>query len=278
MSVCERRSPLFGVRCFAYRLRIRVWLWECMIPALMTVPALLVLQAGIAPSVVQAQTAIHRVSAQTVRGTHDTGLFEVKLSETVPVNLSFSQTGEVIEQLWLNDPSRVAVSFFGCLASATFGTSPCTGGQQGTQILHLSQLRHPLDFDENLTTRGDPILTLVTSGSSGYTIYQIKLKLGGESTPPYATIEVLPSAPPAPAQYQLVTREYQQEILRQLSQGLAIAEAQGLVDTASSAYESVRSAIALMQSGTTYAEAITQTNTPRQLVDRLRALAVTPSN
>lgn len=240
---------------------------ECFVLLTLGMSALVWLEASTTP--VQAQAAVHSVGAQTVQGNYDTGVYEVRLGSTQAVNISFIRSGETIQKIWLDDPSRIVIDFDGCLAN----TAVDNGGNcqmNGARLIHVRQLRTAIELPEEMSTGegGYSLMTILTDSGK---IYQIKLVLG-QGSPPYSLIEINPAPPPAPAQIASLSQEYNREILAQLSRGLAVAEAQGLIDTSSPAYTSVRQMIALMQNGTPFADAQTQSNTPTALVSRLRGL------
>jgi len=227
-----------------------------------------------------AQTAVQNVGAQTAQGTYQTGVQPVTIGTGQGVTFSWIQTGEMIQRVWLDDPSQVVVDFDGCLSSPVldgregggsgYGSTNCGGAQ----IMRVRQLQEPIDFPANVVaSQGNRVnLTVITNASSGRKIYQFQLVLAG-GMPPVSLINIIPAPAIAPAQLTLVTREYQQQVLSQLSRGLANAEAQGLVDTTSTAYNQLKDCIARMQQGITFADAMQQSNVPRSLVDRIRSYA-----
>ena len=228
-----------------------------------------------APTLAQ---AVQNVSSDTAQGTTQTGPQRIQLGYQ-GVNLSFLKTGETIKKVWLDDPTQVVIDFDGCLAGQ-LDTSGSGGGVSGADcggaaIIHLRQLPARLNFPKGLFAGGNTSLSVVTQNGSERKLYQFQLVLAGGS-PPYRTVDVLPSPAPAPAQLTSISQEYQQTVLRQLSKGLAVAESKQLVDRSSVAYQQVVATIALMQSGKPFAEALKQTGVPNALVDRLRAFASAP--
>ncbi len=218
-----------------------------------------------------AQSAVHSVGAQTVQGNYNTGVYRVELGSTQGVNISFLKSGEVIQRVWIDDPSRIVVDFDGCLApSAEGGSGGSCGAANGARFIHVRQLRSAIELPEEMSTGegGYSLMTILTNADK---VYQIQLVLGS-GRPPHSLVEIIPAPPPAPAQMVSLSQQYNQEILAQLSRGLAVAEAQGLIDTTSDAYGYVKDMIARMQFGTSFADAQTQSNTPSSLIARLRSL------
>lgn len=223
------------------------------------------------PIPVQAeQAAIQKVSSNQAQGTTQTGVQKVVLGMH-SVNISFIPTGEVIQKVWLDNPSQIVIDFDGCLPSAANQNqgSSCSENS-GATIIRLRQLPKPINFPAGYFSNTRTVnLTVVATDGSARKLYQFQLVLGG-GNPPYSTIEVIPAPAPAPAQLESISAEYQRTILTQLSRGLAHAEANGMIDRSSGAYSQMQQTIALMQSGTNFEQAVAQSGVPRKLVDRLR--------
>lgn len=237
-----------------------------------TALTLVALDYSTTTQIAAAQSAVHSVGAQTVQGNYDTGVYQVVLGSTQGVNISFLKSGEVIQRVWIDDPSQIVVDFDGCLAPSAEGggAGGGCGAANGARFIHVRQLRSAIELPEEMSTGegGYSLMTILTSSDK---VYQIQLVLGS-GRPPHSLVEIIPAPPPAPAQMVSLSQQYNQEILAQLSRGLAVAEAQGLIDTTSAAYGYVKDMIARMQSGTSFADAQTQSNTPNSLIARLRSL------
>lgn len=228
------------------------------------------------PLTAQAETAaVLKISAETAQGTTQSGQQRLVLG-LQGVNLSFLNTNETIQKVWLDNPSRVVIDFDGCLSTSGQSGGGSGSGCSGASIVRLRQLPERIDFPKGFFADSSTSqLTVVTTGGASRKIYQFQLVLSG-GMPPYSTIEIIPSPPPAPAQLTSISQEYQQTVLRQLSKGLAIAESKQMLDKQSSAYQQVVATIALMQGGKPFAEALKQTGVPTALVDRLRGFGSAP--
>lgn len=228
------------------------------------------------PSLAQT-AAVLRVSSQTAEGTTQAGMQRLVLG-TQGLNLSFLRLNESVQKVWLDNPSRVVIDFDGCLSGGGLGggdnnrASACSGAS----IIRLRQLPQAIDFPKGIFAGGNSTqLTVITTASGVRKVYLFQLVLAG-GIPPYGMVEIVPSAPPAPAQLVSISQEYQQKVLSQLSQGLAIAETRNQIDKTSLAYQQLTTTIALMQSGKPFAEAVQQTGVPSALVNRLRGYGNTP--
>lgn len=102
------------------------------------------------------------------------------------LNINLIPTGEVVKKAWIDDPSRITLSFDGNL---------CQGGteqqckNEGATVIHLRQIQ-PIAFP-NLPSSpgGGTLLTLITEGSQGRKIYQFKI-MPISGTPKYTVLNV----------------------------------------------------------------------------------------
>ncbi|MBD2073376.1 hypothetical protein H6F86_05650 [Phormidium sp. FACHB-592] len=221
--------------------------------------------------------AVLRVSSQTAEGTTQTGMQRLVLG-TQGLNLSFLRLNESVQKVWLDNPSRVVIDFDGCLSGGGLGGGDNSriASCSGASIMRLRQLPQAIDFPKGIFADSNSTqLTVITTASGTRKVYLFQLVLAG-GTPPYGMVEIVPSPLPAPAQLVSISQEYQQKVLSQLSQGLAIAETRNQIDKTSLAYQQLTATIALMQSGKPFAEAMQQTGVPSALVNRLRGYGNAP--
>lgn len=131
------------------------------------------------------------VAASTV-----TGIRQVTVGESAPVtiplspghgvNISFIPTGEMIEKVWLDDPSWVVLDVDGCLQNLTRGE--CASAT--SSVLHLRRI-------ERLDIQGLPIaktsqLTVVTRSPKTLARRVNVFRLTrGDASPEYHTVEVV---------------------------------------------------------------------------------------
>lgn len=98
-------------------------------------------------------------------------------------------TGEVVKKAWIDDPSRIVLSFDGNLCQSS-GGSQCNN--EGATVIHLRQIK-PIAFpDLPRSPGGGTLLTLITEGgSAGRKIYQFKVvPVAGQ--PKYTVLSISP--------------------------------------------------------------------------------------
>lgn len=87
------------------------------------------------------------------------------------LNINLIPTGEIVKKAWIDDPSRITLSFDGHLCQGA--TQQCNN--EGATVIHLRQIK-PIQFpDLPRSAGGGTLLTLITEGSQGRKIYQFKV-------------------------------------------------------------------------------------------------------
>lgn len=105
------------------------------------------------------------------------------------LNINLIPTGEVVKKAWIDDPSRIVLSFDGNLCQQV-GDQECNN--EGATVIHLRQIK-PIAFpDLPRSSGGGTLLTLITEGSSeGRKIYQFKvMPVSGQ--PKYTVLSISP--------------------------------------------------------------------------------------
>lgn len=102
------------------------------------------------------------------------------------LNINLIPTGEVVKKAWIDDPSRITLSFDGNLCQAATDQQ-CNN--EGATVIHLRQIQ-PIAFP-NLPSSpgGGTLLTLITEGSQGRKIYQFKI-MPISGAPKYTVLNV----------------------------------------------------------------------------------------
>lgn len=145
------------------------------------------------PSIITAHsvtaTAVRSVFSDQAQGT--TGdTIKVDVAPGVGLNISFIATGEVVKKAWIDDPSRITLSFDGNLCQAIAQGQECSS-DSGATVVHLRQIR-PINFPDLLSSRsGGTLLTLITEGTEGRKLYQFRVRPVSKE-PGYTTLAVRP--------------------------------------------------------------------------------------
>ena len=119
-------------------------------------------------------------------------IVSLKLSPGYGLVINFLPVGETIVKAWLDDPSRIALSFDGELCQD--GAS-CTN--TGANVIHLKQIQ-PLDLPYiTHSPTGETLPTLLAEGAQGRKLYQFTI-IPTNSAPEYTAINVVPETEYAP--------------------------------------------------------------------------------
>lgn len=101
------------------------------------------------------------------------------------LNINLIPTGEIVKKAWIDDPSRITLSFDGNLCQGA--TQQCNN--EGATVIHLRQIK-PIQFpDLPRSAGGGTLLTLITEGNQGRKIYQFKV-MPISGTPKYTVLNV----------------------------------------------------------------------------------------
>jgi hypothetical protein len=133
-------------------------------------------------------------------------------------NLNLIPTGETVKKAWLDDPSRVAIDFDGCLGQSA-GASGRGADGCGATVIHLRQITG-VNFPGLVTAANSTtLLTLIAEGPQGRKLYQFKVVMG-KGTPEYNTMTIQPDSQGTP----YIDLGLRKATLEDVQRGLAIAE------------------------------------------------------
>ncbi|MGG6265450.1 hypothetical protein ACQ4M3_05530 [Leptolyngbya sp. AN03gr2] len=136
-----------------------------------------------------AATAVRSVFSDQAQGTTGDAV-KVDVAPGVGLNISFIATGEVVKKAWIDDPSRITLSFDGNLCQAIAQGQECSS-ESGATVVHLRQIR-PINFPDLLSSQsGGTLLTLITEGTEGRKLYQFRVRPVSKE-PGYTTLAVRP--------------------------------------------------------------------------------------
>ena len=102
------------------------------------------------------------------------------------LNINLIPTGEIVKKAWIDDPSRITLSFDGNLCQ---GATDQQCNNEGATVIHLRQIQ-PIAFPHlPRSPGGGTLLTLITEGSQGRKIYQFKV-MPVSGAPKYTVLNV----------------------------------------------------------------------------------------
>ncbi|MEL6326898.1 MAG: hypothetical protein AAFQ61_08345 [Cyanobacteria bacterium J06626_23] len=158
-------------------------------------------------------------------------------------NIDFSDLGESVYRIWLDDPSRITVDTDNDLLD---------GG--GAQVIHLRRIEG-VDF-EGLPATAQTLLTVATVNQARQTtLYQFPV-FYSTGVPDYSTIALtLPPAPIAPEPLVQVTGTPGGATLETVQLGLAVSIQEGTIAAGGPLAERVKTFLSLVRNGSTPAEA-----------------------
>ena len=108
------------------------------------------------------------------------------------LNINLIPTGEIVKKAWIDDPSRITLSFDGNLCQG--GTEQQQCNNEGATVIHLRQIQ-PIAFPSlPRSAGGGTLLTLITEGNQGRKIYQFKV-MPVSGTPKYTVLNVSSESP-----------------------------------------------------------------------------------
>lgn len=180
--------------------------------------------------------------------------------------LNFRSTGETIRRAWLDDLSKVTLSFddLGCTVAET--ESECAA-----QVVHLRRI-HPLEFP-NLPATSTTLLTVLTDAG----LYLFRLAFPESGSPRYYSVDIQPDSLGDDLQTQPVAALTGNEA-QLIEQGLQVAQARNLITENDPLWERVQRLIAAVRQGVHPEVAAAQVGVSQALLARLIELgrAVSP--
>lgn len=198
---------------------------------------------------------VRAVPVSQARG--DGPIVTVELYPGHGTTLNFRATGETIRRAWLDDLSKVTLSFDdpGCTVAET--ESECAA-----QVVHLRRI-HPLEFP-NLPATSTTLLTVLTDGG----LYLFRLAFPESGSPRYYSVDIQPDSLGDDLQTQPVAALTGNEA-QLIEQGLRVAQARNLITQADPLWERVQRLIAAIRQGVHPEVAAAQVGVSQALLARL---------
>lgn len=178
------------------------------------------------------------------------------------ISISFYETGEVIQRVWLDDPSRILMDVDGCLQGLS-DRSNCK--DSGAGLIHLRQI-NSVSIPGMPTAKNGAHLTVITQSSAGTRqVYNFRV-LTSKGTPRYSTISITPDvtrkeAPPADS-----------IIVATITKGSQVAAEKRWITPSNPLWQKLQQLIQELQSGKNLTNAAESVKVSPQLIERLLQL------
>ncbi|MEM8602990.1 MAG: hypothetical protein AAGF24_04055 [Cyanobacteria bacterium P01_H01_bin.121] len=224
------------------------------------------------------------VPIQAAAGTTNSPPVQIQVPRGHSINLNFLPTGQQVQTVWLDDPSKVVLSFDTPLCQSPFGIA--VTAEHATQtncgnasIIHLRQLAQPIAFDPNQKTsfRSDggekTLLSVVATQGQQRFLYEFMLQLTPTNEAPYTTVNLMPNPPSRPP----ILAASDQQYVQKIEQGLQHAQSQERIDATSPEWAKLQNFIQLVKSGNwSVRDAVYQSGVSEALLGELGRLATFP--
>lgn len=203
---------------------------------------------------------VKQVSADIATGNSPQHIPKIELSPGYGVNISFIKSGEIVEKVWLDNPSFVSLDVDGCLTGLS---QQCK--EEGATVIHLRQINR-LKLPQ-LPSTSTSLLTAIARGKSGRQVYLFRVAVGNK-VPSYHTIEVISNINTIP-----VTTNFSSinsiTNLQKISRGLNIAQKQDLISPESPLWKRIKNFLRNVRAGESINIAAHNNGISTQLVNRL---------
>lgn len=188
-------------------------------------------------------------------------------------NIDFTRTEEMIQKVWLDDPSRLTVDFDGALSGFSSEGLASGSGGSGASVIHLRRVTG-ISFP-NLPETATTLLTVVTQTSSGSrNLYQFEINYGS-GTPQYATVALMPSvSSTSSSSGSLVVSSGRSATLTDIERGLNQAIGQKLIQANSPIVARTQDFIARARNGETVQAAAAAANVSLAVVSQLATMGL----
>lgn len=201
--------------------------------------------------------AVRPVPVNQARG--DKEVVAVELYPGHGTTLNFRSTGETIRRAWLDDLSKVTLSFDDASCSLSETENECAA-----QVIHLRRI-HPLEFP-NLPVTQTTLLTVLTDGG----LYLFRLTFPESGHAQYHALDIQPDSLSDAIQSQPVAASVTSTSGAQLiDQGLRVAESRNLIAEGDPLWERLQNLITAVRQGVHVEVAAAQTGVSPALIERL---------
>ena len=204
--------------------------------------------------------SVKQITTDVATGNSSKSIPLIELSPGYGVNISFIKSGEIIEKVWLDNPTFASLDVDGCLS-----TEGRECDKEGATVIHLRRIK-PLKVPQ-LINSNTSLLTVIAKGKSGRKVYLFKVKMG-DKTPTNHTLEIIPSTKISPETIQFSNIKNINE-LQLLSRGLKIVNTRGLISIESPLWSRITNFLTKIRMGESVNSAARKSGISMRLVNRL---------
>ncbi len=231
----------------------------------------------------QAEISFRQVSIGQSQGTNGKDLPNLEISPLWGLTISFIKTNEVVQQVRISDPAKVAVDFDAPLSGGLEPRAPLQLATQsgnsgrsisGASVIYLRQLGDPVKLPTRLTVKAKksnklPLTVITIDKSNQRKLYQFLLVLGKNTN--YSTVEIVPDSFFArPVTVAMLPPPI--DIAQEFSNGIALATKKNLLVPDSPLDQRLKVLQKILQTGSSLEVAAQQTNVPMRIVNQIMQL------
>ncbi len=204
--------------------------------------------------------SVKQIPQGIATGHNSQNIPKVELSPGYGVNISFIKSDEIVEKVWLDNPTFASLDVDGCLSTEG---KECE--KEGATVIHLRRI-NPLKVRQ-LPLSNTSLLTVIAKGKSERKIYLFKVGTG-DKTPTYHTLEIIPDSQIVPENTQETNIKNINE-LQLLSRGLRIVNSRGLISQESRLWSRIANFLVKIRMGESINSAARKSGISMRLINRL---------
>ena len=208
----------------------------------------------------EVKQSVKQITQKVATGNSSSSIPRIELSPGYGVNISFIKSDEIIEKVWLDNPTFASLDVDGCLSTTT---RECD--KEGATVIHLRRIK-PLKVRQ-LPLSNTSLLTVIAKGKSERKVYLFKVGTG-DKTPTSHTIEIIPDSKIFPENTQFNNIKNINE-LQLISRGLKIVNSEGLINDKSRLWSRIANFLIKVRMGESINSAARKSGISMRLLNRL---------
>ncbi|BAY84740.1 hypothetical protein NIES267_42360 [Calothrix parasitica NIES-267] len=208
----------------------------------------------------EVKQSVKQITQKVATGNSSSSIPRIELSPGYGVNISFIKSDEIIEKVWLDNPTFASLDVDGCLS-----TEERECDKEGATVIHLRRIK-PLKVRQ-LPLSNTSLLTVIAKGKSERKVYLFKVGMGNKA-PTYHTLEIIPDSKIVPENTQFTNIKNINE-LQLISRGLKIVNSEGLINDKSRLWSRIANFLIKVRMGESINSAARKSGISMRLVNRL---------